>query len=96
MGIKHFSNWEDSIDPEIIQVSEYIIESLIKELKDSVNNAEKILEKSVLAFNKLDEKKQFIYTIEREDICEKLIEIAEEFNIEASVAEGIIDTTRDW
>ncbi len=98
MNNKYFSNWEGHIDAEIITASEQIVRNLIVELKDTDNSLQKeeTLKKAVLAFNALDDSTHFIDTIEREDICEKLINLATEFNIADSQAEDIIGEDREW
>ena len=70
---EYFKEWIDYVDPEKIVKTEKII----TKLKNNTDNktALKELKKSIIAINKLDEKETFIYTIEAENLVDKLTEI---------------------
>lgn len=90
---RYFTDWLEYVEPEAIVKAEKIIDKLNANKTD---DPKKLLAKTVIAINKLDEKYHFIDTIERENIFDKLIEIAQKQNITSDVATQIIDENRDW
>jgi hypothetical protein len=90
----YFPAWLGYVEPDCILKIEKIIFSFIN--ADASKNSQKELKKAVLAINKLDEKYNCIYTIEAEQIHEKLNEIATSKNIKSVEANQIIDLNREW
>jgi hypothetical protein len=62
----------------------------------SKNGVEKALKKCVKSINKLDESEHFIYTIEAEDIFDKIFEVTEPFKVDESVITKVIEENREW
>jgi hypothetical protein len=90
----YFQEWLDYVEPDCIVKIEKIISTFIN--ADASKIPQKELVKAVSAINKLDAKYNCIYTIEAEQIHEKLTEIAATKNIKVSEATQIIDLNREW
>jgi hypothetical protein len=100
---RYFTEWLENVEPDCIIKTEKILHDFelqeveLKELELKVTaQAEKALKKAVLALNKLEEKMGFIYTIEAENLHEKLIELSIKKGIAEQIAQTIIDENRDW
>jgi hypothetical protein len=90
---RYFSEWLEYVEPDCIVKTEKILAAFEAELSQPT---EKSLKKAVLALNKLEEKLGFIYTIEAENLHEKLIELATKKGLSDKLAAEIIDENRDW
>lgn len=95
---KRFSMWLGFIDNKIVNEVNSIFKKCIQQiiqLEKPVKNKQKALIKEcIISINKLNEKEEFIYTSEAEDLFEELCEIVESIGIED--AEECIDQWRDW
>jgi len=90
-----FPDWLDYIDGTALLKTEKAIS--IFELKEGSKRVkENALKKCIEKLNMIDEKLSHIGTIEREDIIEKLMEIATLKEITEDVADNIIEENRDW
>jgi hypothetical protein len=98
-----FKSWEGFVDSRIIEESRRVyretIESLLG-LEDNASAAERIeiLERYVERFNELDRiHGYFIYTIEREDICEHFGQIADVLGLDGiRECDDLPNVGRDW
>jgi hypothetical protein len=100
---RYFAEWLENVEPDCIVKTEKILHDFelqeveLQELDLKViAQAEKALKKAVLALNKLEEKMGFIYSIEAENLHEKLIELSIKKGIAEPLAQTIIDENRDW
>ncbi|WP_320052492.1 hypothetical protein [uncultured Acetobacteroides sp.] len=91
---QYFKGWIEYVDSEKIIKTEKIIAKF--ENCSDPRMFSKELKKSILAINKLDDKKTFITTIEAENIIEKLSEIALSKGIDKTSIEQQIEETRTW
>jgi hypothetical protein len=93
-----FASWEESEAKPPIAESRSVLVRLIHDLqkapKLTTGAVKKRLKQAVVEFNRLDEVYRFIATIEREDICEALLQVlcAAKF----PQLENQIDQWRDW
>jgi hypothetical protein len=90
---RYFSEWLEYVEPDCIIKTEKILAAF--EADTSAEPA-KALKKAVLALNKLEEKLGFIYTIEAENLMEKLVELSVKKGVSVQSAEDIINDNRDW
>jgi hypothetical protein len=90
---RYFSEWLEYVEPDCIIKAEKILQDF--ELQNKTQT-EKSLKKAVLALNKLEEKFNFINTIEAEHLHEKLMEIAIKKELSDQRARTIIEANRDW
>ena len=91
---KYFKDWLEYVDTEAIIKSEKIIATF--ELEAETKNLKKALKKCVSAFNKLNDKLNFIMTIEAENLFNKLIELSVKYGLSENEANEIIENNRDW
>jgi hypothetical protein len=71
-------------------------ENIIKKYAASADKIKNELKKCVAGINKLNEKYNFIMTIEAEELYEELVKISKEKGLLEEVAEKIIEDNRDW
>jgi hypothetical protein len=95
---RYFCEWLEYVEPDCIIKTEKILAAFEDAIDDETKSAEpaKALKKAVLALNKLEEKLGFIYTIEAENLHEKLIELATKKGLSQQQAAEMIDENRDW
>jgi hypothetical protein len=91
---KYFKNWLEFVDTEAIIKSEKIIATF--ELEAETRDLKKALKKCVSAFNKLNDKLNYIMTIEAESLLNKLIELSVKYGLSENEANEIIENNRDW
>jgi len=91
---KYFKDWLEYVDAEAIIKSEKIITTF--ELEVETKDPKRALKKCVSSLNKLNDKLNFIMTIEAENLFEKLIEISVKFGLTENEAIDIIENNRDW
>ena len=91
---KYFPHWTDDVEVDIIIKMEKLFDKYLDECKKI--DVEKALKKCVKSINKLNEKEYFIYTIEAEDIFDKIFEITKQYPVDESVVEKIIEENREW
>jgi hypothetical protein len=91
---KYFPLWMNEVEPDIIIKMEKLFDKYLDEC--SKNGVEKALKKCVKSINKLDESEHFIYTIEAEDIFDKIFEVTEPFKVDESVITKVIEENRGW
>jgi hypothetical protein len=69
-----FDSWDEESDGSCLTESRRVVSSLIKSLRTSPKItkavARRLLKGAVKDFNRLDAKRQFIETVQREDICD--------------------------
>jgi hypothetical protein len=87
---KYFRKWLETIEPEII----IKIENIIQKYENSCENINRELKKCISAINKLNEKNNFIMTIEAEDIYDVLEKISKKHRLKNF--EKIIEDNREW
>jgi hypothetical protein len=97
---KHFADWRPDQPRELIAASRAIVYAAIDELRvlpssRRASHAKKALAKAARAFNRLEAKHHFIYTIEREDIDAALFAIAEACGLDEATYEKAT-VARDW
>jgi hypothetical protein len=100
---KPFESWEGFVDSRLIEESRRVYKDTIVALLGLEDNASaeeriRILERYVERFNELDEiHDHFIYTIEREDICECFGQIADVLALEGiRECDDLPNVGRDW
>jgi hypothetical protein len=98
-----FESWEGFVDSRIIEESRRVYKDTIESLLGLEDNASaeervRILERYVERFNELDKiHGHFIYTIEREDICEYFGQIADILGLEGiRECDDLPNVARDW
>lgn len=91
---KYFKDWLEYVDDELIVKTEKIITTF--ELEAKTQDLKKTLKKCILALNKLNDKENFIMTIEAEHLFDTLIELSVKFGFPENVADEIIENNRDW
>jgi hypothetical protein len=91
---KYFTEWLEYVDPEKIIKTEKIIAKFENTLDNKTALTE--LKKSIVAINKLDDKEEFITTIEAENLVDKLTEIALAKGLEVEKIAQQIETNRTW
>jgi len=98
-----FESWEGFVDSRIIEESRRVYKDTIESLLGLENNASaeerlRILERYVERFNELDKiHGHFIYTIEREDICEYFGQIADILGLGGvRECDDLPNVARDW
>ena len=91
---KYFPHWADDVEVDIIIKMEKLFDKYLEECNKI--GVEKALKKCVKSINKFNEKEYFIYTIESENIFDKIFEITKPFSIDESVIEKIIEENREW
>jgi hypothetical protein len=62
----------------------------------SVDDRWRVLQKCVEGLNALDERKSFIDTTAREQLCERIAALAEAAGLPSAEAENAVDRWRDW
>jgi hypothetical protein len=62
----------------------------------SVDDRWRVLQKCVEDLNALDERRWFIDTTAREQLCERIAALAEAAGLQSAEAEDAIDRWRDW
>jgi hypothetical protein len=87
---KYFKEWIETIEPEII----IKMENIIQKYEDANESISKELKKCMNRINKLNEKNNFIMTIEAEDIYDLLEKISKKHGIKDF--EKIIEENREW
>ncbi|MDR1315534.1 MAG: hypothetical protein LBK13_01565 [Spirochaetales bacterium] len=88
--VKYFKKWLEIIEPEII----IKIENIIQKYENANENISRELRKCINAINKLNEKNNFIMTIEAEDIYDLLEELSKKHGIKDF--EKTIEDNREW
>lgn len=96
---KLFTSWESFVADSSLDATRAIFASLTEtllSLGDSppVESLEAAFTECVVRLNELDAESQFIYTIEREDICDELAELGEICGVADEVDEWMGE--RDW
>lgn len=90
----YFKEWVEYVDADCILKTEKALTNFDKITEEKL--VKKELKKAIVSVNKIEEKFNFITTIEAEDIYEKLIEISISKGISESEAIEIIETGREW
>lgn len=91
---RYFNEWLEYLEPDCIVKTEKIIAKFSE--AEVLKLLQKELKKAVIAINKLDEKYNFISTIEAENLVEKLLEISITKGMLQQEAMEIVDSNRDW
>lgn len=91
---KYFKDWLEYVDADAIIKSEKIIATF--ELEAETKDPKKALKKCVSSLNKLNDKLNFIMTIEAENLFDKLIELSIKYRLPENEADEIIENNRDW
>ena len=93
-----FTDWEGVVPPDVLEASRRIMLETAAKLKalgpqprDAVLD---VLRKCVEAFNRLDEVRAWIETIEREDLCTMVDQLATLAGIDD--ADDVAGEWRDW
>ncbi len=100
VGRTWFANWEQDSDeaPRHLEAARAVISTLIEELRTATKltkvTAKRFLRRSVEAFNRLDSERQFIDTVERDDIYEAYEQIMSAARFPQLA--DCIDEWRDW
>jgi hypothetical protein len=97
--VRFFANWEEFVSPSAVRESRKIIRDTIGALIRlgkplTKKSASPILKECTEQFNRLDQKRQFITTIEREDICEVIDRIIHVARLRG--CDTLVDQWRDW
>ena len=91
---KYFKEWTETIEPETIKKMEKIFDKYLDECAKI--GVEKALKKCVKSINKLDDTREFIGTIEMEDIISKIFEITKTHQVDEHIIEKVIEENRTW
>jgi hypothetical protein len=96
---RFFAGWEGYVTPAAIHESRQIIRDTIDGLialgsKPTKKLAVPILRQCIERFNRLDEKRHFICTIEREGICDHFYEVIRVAKLKG--CDDLADRWRDW
>jgi hypothetical protein len=97
---KMFAGWQGYVEPEKLRGSRKIMRQVIDALEALGPEPPEwavldVLRRCVERFNELDEETDgFIYTIEREDICERLYDLIQLTGLEG--LDEVADRWRDW
>ncbi|MDQ1165346.1 hypothetical protein [Flavobacterium sp. SORGH_AS_0622] len=91
---KYFNEWLEYVEADAIIKTEKILTSF--ELDSQTKDTRKALKKCIVALNKLNEKLQFITTIEAESLVDQIIKLSISFGLNDLESNEIIDKNRDW
>jgi hypothetical protein len=96
---ERFATWEGSISDELLIVCRHVFQETIDSLLEFEGKLPKkrmvaALRECVLRLNDLDAEHEFIETVEREDLCQEIDEIAHACGFPKEV--GVADRWRDW
>lgn len=91
---KYFKEWLEFVEADAIIKTEKILFTF--ELECKTKDISKSLKKCVVAINRLNEKLNFITTIEAENLFDKLLSLSKKLGFDDSSANDIIENNRDW
>lgn len=91
---KYFNEWLEYVEADAIIKTDKILTSF--EIDSQTKDTRKALKKCTLALNKLNEKLQFITTIEAESLIEQMIKLSISFGLNDLESNEIIEKNRDW
>lgn len=91
---KYFKEGLEFVDTDAIIRIDKIVSTF--EAETEVKDIKKALKKCVVAINKLDDKLNFITTIEAEDLFTKLVKLAVKLGLTQADATTIVDQSRMW
>ncbi|MET3028020.1 hypothetical protein ABXT06_15175 [Flavobacterium sp. UW10123] len=94
IATKHFHEWIEFVEADAIIKTEKILCTF--ELECKTKNICTSLKKSIVAINRLNEKLNFITTIEAENLFDKLLSLSKELGLDDFKANEIIENNRDW
>lgn len=90
----YFKEWTEYVDADCILKIEKVLTNFEKVTEEKL--VKKELKKAIISINKIEEKLNFITTIEAENIYNKLIEIATQKGLSETETIEIIETEREW
>ena len=96
-----FTSWEGHVDPKAIGESRHIYKTTLSKLIQAGPGKSKdtyipLLNRYIEEFNRIDEEYEFIATIEREDICEHLVQILDILNLPGIQECDDLPAVRNW
>ncbi len=89
---KYFNDWSEFVDAKAILKTE----ASLTKFEKATGNKEKALRTCVVEINRLEDKLNFITTIEAENLFDLLIELSVKSGLAGEEAVRIIDEVREW
>jgi|SRR5215831_18943341 len=98
---KPFASWEGHVNSKALDESRLIYRSTVSKLAQIGLGKPKdaylpVLNRYIEEFNRIDEKYEFIETIEREDICETLAQILDVLKLPGLAECDDLPAVRNW